>query len=419
MAASLGASAVAAQAPSPAACHADLCFAGALAPFFARLRASRPGDGAPIHILQIGDSHTAGDMITSGWRTRLQARYGAGGRGVLAAGRPYKGYLTWGVTATQSPGWSVNGTFGAAYRPAYPDAAPPLGLSGFTQTANEAGETLGLTADTPDQDFDRITVCAVARPGGGTLLLKMGTAERRWTLAAPRRVPVCRTLDSDAPVAAASLTTMDSGTVSIASFATFRREGGAILSNLGVSGSQLAQFGRTGDDMLRAEFAAYRPDLIVLAFGTNEGFSPTLSPDSYEAGLRAAVARIRRLAGPVPILLLGAPDAATRQEALEGADCGDGWHVPHGLGEVRARQQAVARQLGLGFWNWSAAMGGLCASSRWALAGWMRGDHVHFTRDGGDRIGAMIDADLERAAENAPESAPESQARPDPEDRTS
>ena len=30
----------------------------------------------------------------------------------------------------------------------------------------------------------------------------------------------------------------------------------------------------------------------------------------------------------------------------------------------------------------------------------MRGDHVHFTRDGGDRIGALIDADLTRAAES-------------------
>ncbi|HEX4737770.1 MAG TPA: GDSL-type esterase/lipase family protein [Allosphingosinicella sp.] len=395
MGASLGA-AVTAQAPDPAGCHASLCYAGALAPFFARLRASRPGDGAPVHILQIGDSQTAGDMITSGWRTRLQARYGGGGRGVLAAGRPYPGYLTWGVTATQSAGWSVNATFGGHYR----DGGPWLGMSGFTQTASEAGETLGLTTDTPDQDFDRIIVCAIAQPGGGTLVLNMGTAERRWTLSAPRRTPACRTMDSDAPVASASLTILDSGTVSITSFGAFRREGGAILSNLGVVGAQLVHFGRTSDAVLRVEFAAYRPDLIVLAFGTNEGFSPTLDPDAYEAGLRGAVARIRNLAGHLPILLLGAPDAATREAALDGEDCGDGWHVPRKLGEVRARQQAVARQLGLGFWNWSAAMGGLCASSRWAQAGWMRGDYVHFTRDGGDRIGAMIDADLDRAAES-------------------
>src|SRR5437763_10708101 len=112
------------QAADIGACHANLCFAGSLEPFFARLRASGPGDGAPVHIIQIGDSHSAGDMVTSGWRTRLQERYGAGGRGALAAGRPYKGYLTWGVTASQSAGWSGNASCGGAYR----EGAPPLGI---------------------------------------------------------------------------------------------------------------------------------------------------------------------------------------------------------------------------------------------------------------------------------------------------
>jgi lysophospholipase L1-like esterase len=399
-----GVVAAAVQAPDTGGCQANLCGAGSLGPFFARLRASRPGDGVPVHIIQIGDSHSAGDMVTSAWRSRLQARYGAGGRGVLAAGRPYPGYLTWGVTATQSIGWSVNAGFGSSRR----DGAPSLGISGFTESARAAGETLGVTADTPDQTFDRIIVCAIAQPGGGTLLMRMGATEMRWPLAAPRPTAACRTMDGEAPVGSAALATAGSGIVSVTSFGTFRREGGVILSNLGVVGAQLAHFGRTSDDIVRAEFHAYRPDLIVLAFGTNEGFAPTLNPDAYEVALRNQIARIRRLAGEqVPILLLGPPDAARREAppAVGEADCGDGWSVPRLLGEVRARQQAVARELGLGFWNWSAAMGGRCASSRWVKAGWMRGDHVHFTRDGGDRIGAMIDADLTRAAEDASETS--------------
>ena len=412
----LAAAATAQVQDSPAQpCRATLCYADNLAPFFARLRASRPDDGAPVHIIQIGDSHTAGDMITSGWRTRLQARYGAGGRGVLAAGRPYQGYLTWGVTASQSAGWSVNASFGGRYEA----GGAPLGISGFTQTTHQAGETLGLTTDTPAQDFDRIIVCAIAQPGGGTLLLRMGAAEESWPLTAPRPTPACRTMDSDAPVAAASLTTEGIGIVSVTSFGTFRRAGGVVLSNLGVVGAQLVHFGRTSDAVARAEFTAYRPDLIVLAFGTNEGFSPSLSPEAYEATLREQVQRIRRLAGfHVPILLLGAPDAGTRQAALASAegDCGDGWYIPRLLGEVRARQQRVARALGLAFWNWSEAMGGRCASSQWRLAERMRGDHVHFTRDGGDRIGGLLDADLVRAAESAADGPAEGEAgdRPTP-----
>lgn len=386
------------QAPVSTGCYQNLCNAEAIAPFLAKLRTARPGSGAPLHIIQIGDSHTAGDNITQGWRSRLQAAHGFGGRGVLAAGRPYQGYLTWGVTASQSSGWRVNATFGRSYQ----NGGAPLGISGFTQTVSAAGETVGVTADAPEQNFDRVILCAIAQPGGGTFILRMGSEEHRWSLDAPTRQPACRAVDSQVPVGSASVTTEDAGIVSITSFATLRRRGGVILSNLGVVGSQLSHFGRTDDAVLRAEFAAYRPDLIVLAYGTNEGFSPSGSGDGFENSIRAQVMRVRRLAGAnVPIMLLGAPDAGTSNASLSaGVNCGEGWYEPRLLSVVRERQIRVARDLRLAFWNWAAAMGGRCASYQWRLTEQMRGDHVHFTRTGGDRIGSLLDADINRAAQS-------------------
>lgn len=398
MLALLAAAALAAdQAPVVTGCYQNLCNAEAIAPFLAKLRAARPGVGAPVHIIQIGDSHTAGDMISQGWRSRLQAEHGFGGRGVLAAGKPYRGYITWGVTASQSSGWRVNATFGGSYQ----DGGAPLGISGFTQTVAAAGETIGLTTDSPDQNFDRVILCAIAQPGGGTFILRMGGEEHRWSLDAPTTQPACRAVDSQVPVASASVTTEDAGTVSITSIATFRRRGGVVLSNLGVVGSQLTHLGRTSDAVLRAEFAAYRPDLIVLAYGTNEGFSPSGSGEGFEASIRAQVQRVRRLAGAnVPIMLLGAPDAGTSNAGLSGGvSCGPGWYEPRLLSVVRERQIRVARDLHLAFWNWAAAMGGRCASYQWQLTAQMRGDHVHFTRPGGDRIGSLLAADVDRAAQ--------------------
>jgi lysophospholipase L1-like esterase len=397
MLALLAAAALAAdQAPAVPGCYQNLCNSEAIAPFLAKLRAARPNVGAPVHILQIGDSHTAGDNITQGWRSRLQATHGNGGRGVLAAGLPYRGYLTRGVTASQTPGGCVNATCGARWR----DGGPPLGISGFTQTVSAPNETIGITTDSPDQNFDRVILCAIAQPGGGTFILRMGAEEHRWSLDAPQVQPACRTVDSVSPVASASVTTEDAGVVTITSFGTFRKRGGVVLSNLGVVGSQLSHLGRTDDAVLRAEFAAYRPDLIVLAYGTNEGFSPSGSGDGFENSIRAQVMRIRRLAGAnVPIMLLGAPDAGTSNGGLSGGiSCGEGWYEPRLLSVVRDRQARVARDLRLAFWNWAAAMGGRCASYQWVLTTQMRGDHVHFTRTGGDRIGAMLDADIARAA---------------------
>lgn len=403
--------ALAATQSAPDICTETLCYEENLSAFFDRLAENERDSGDPVHILQIGDSHTAGDMITNGWREELRRRYGHGGRGVLAAGRPYGGYLTWGVTASQTSGWEVNSIFGRGYA----NYGRPLGLSGFSQTARAQGETLGITADAPDQAFDRIIVCAISEPGAGTLTMRLGFATERFELDGPQRRTVCRTMDSDYPQLGASVTTEDDRIVTVTSFATMMREGGVVLSNLGVSGSQFVHAGRSTDEVVAAELAAYEPDLLVIAFGTNEGFSQQLSASEFESDLRAQVTRLRRLAGrDMPILLIGAPDANTRNRGLADnagtpAPCADPpgvdsggqpWYTPTLLAELRDRQRRVARDMGLAFWDWNAAMGGRCSAHRWrnrepAL---MRGDHVHFNQTGGARIGQMLFADLERAA---------------------
>ena len=341
-------------------CCSTLVRAGA--PFLARLRASRPGDGAPVHIIQIGDSHTAGDMITSGWRTRLQARYGAGGRGVLAAGRPYQGYLTWGVTASQSAGWSVNASFGGSCR----DSGRRSAFPASPRLPRAAGETLGLSADTPDQAFrpdhrlrDRPARRrhAAAADGRGRAAL----AARRAAAAsrpAGRWTATCRSRPPRSPPRMP-------GSVSVTSFGTFRREGGVVLSNLGVVGAQLTHFGRTSDEVVRAEFAAYRPDLIVLAFGTNEGFSPSLDPDAYEAALRDQIARIRRLAGRRRCRSCCSARpmrrAASRRRASAGGRiAATAGTIPRLLGEVRGaaaggRRASSGSASGTGRRRWAAA----------------------------------------------------------------
>ena len=352
--------------------------------------------GARVNILQLGDSHTSADAISNGLRVPLQARYGDGGRGSLAPGRPYQNYVTWQVTASQSAGWRVS-SWNA------PGAAP-LGLSGFTQTAQGAGETIGLAADTPDHAFDRLTVCAATGPGAGGLTLRLGEVVQSWSLEAPRRGAACRTVESLTPAASALVTTLDERPVSLTSIAVFRG-GGVTVSNLGQIGAQLSNFARSSDAVLRAELAAWHPDLILLAFGTNEGFDPRFTLAGYAQRLRAQVARLRRLAGPeTAIVLVGPPDAATRSGELPGPDCGDGWHTPRLLVEVRDAQRALAAELKLAFWDWDHAMGGRCSARTWHQAGLMRDDHVHFNRDGGDLVGRMIFNDLFDGPDRRPDS---------------
>src|SRR6187551_3551076 len=113
-------------------CVGALCGAAELQPFFVKLHQAGT---RPVHILQIGDSHTAGDAITGAWRNLLQQKYGSAGRGVLAPGRPFAGYITHGVTVTMSPGWQIAGDFGSVWS----SPSPPLGLSAYTLSSQTEG----------------------------------------------------------------------------------------------------------------------------------------------------------------------------------------------------------------------------------------------------------------------------------------
>jgi lysophospholipase L1-like esterase len=421
-------------------CQAVLCQADTLEPYFQKLaRARDHSEGnRPVHILQIGDSHTAGDAITGGWRDLLQAQYGSGGRGVMAAGRPYLGYLTYGVTASMSPGWTVKSIFGGASVP----PRPPIGISGYSVSTDQEGATLGLAAD-PSEAFNRFTVCALTQPGAGSISIRVGFTNEEFRLDSFAVRSECKTIETPQPQLSVQLTA-HGGPVTITSWGTFRDAGGVVISNVGVSGSQFVHQARADDSVIAEELRSYRPDLIVIAFGTNEGFAPRVEPGQYEIVLRSQLARIRRLVRNVPILMLGAPDANTRNVALiangpgMAVDCnarvqtiddimatlraseaaGEGAQTPAqpeidptgrplfappGLAAVREVQRRVAAELNVAFWDWQARMGGACAAAKLVKATppLMRGDFVHYNRAGGWEIARMLQADLTAAANAA------------------
>lgn len=378
-------------------CGARLCNAAALRPLAAQLANA---ERRSVHILQIGDSHSASDMITDGWRSPLYERFGSGGRGVVSGGRPYPGYITWGINATQSQGWAVNGIFGKVWQ----EGGVSVGLSGYTKTARAPGEYLALVSEAVGNTFDRFILCGLAGPGMGSVTVNIGTGSEVLSFDAQTAAPLCREFRSPTLSSSVTMTTMDANPVSITSMATFRSTGGVTLSNVGVPGSQLKHFARTSDSVLAAELAAYKPDAIVLAFGTNEGFDVGFSPDLYQETLRGQVRRLRRLAGRnVPVLLLGPPNAMTRTWSIASAGsfaptlCETGLLVPGNLAAVRSAQRAVAAEVGLAYWDWARAMGGECAMYQWRDQGLTYRDAVHFNRQGGAKLGAQLQADLQQA----------------------
>ena len=398
LAAVLSASAAEAQtpyepvpAPQPGAvvCPAGLCQPEALHGLFEALAATEAGTpDRPVHILQLGDSHTAGDRITGKTRAVLQGRFGDGGRGVLHPGVPHEGYSPMQVEVTATD-WRIE--------PApltYPGFEPfPVGLTNVWTIETGADSRLTIRPDAPPGATE-IRLCW-EEPWGVILSDEDETwapePERRgWWLScggarpatAPREL-VALPVDANRPL------------VKLDHIRLTRRGPGIVVSNLGMVGATLADLAARTEEVVIDELAEWRPELIILAYGTNEGFDDGLDPVAYERLLRGQIDRLRLRAPGAALMILGAPDAL-RNGVTEGCSADRLRAPPHTLAMVRDVQRRVAADMGVAFWDWHGRMGGDCSADRLALMTepFMRGDRVHFTAAGADWIGGMLAGDL-------------------------
>lgn len=371
-------------------CPGGLCQAGALEGLFEALAATETGArGRAVHILQIGDSHTAGDQITGKLRAVLQARFGQAGRGVLPAGVPYAGYAPYQVQVAGT-GWIAEA---APLQPPAGAPRPRVGLAGMRSTGTE-GALLGFDLD-PGAEASAIGVCGRARGPGAGLSVEAGGLGRGLDFnGITADQEVCRELTLSRSTASVRLVPLERGVVMDSVLLSGARPG-VMVSNLGVVGSSLRDLASRDEAIVAVELAYWRPTLVVLAYGTNEGFDDGLDAAAYEALLRGQVARMRRLVPAASLMIVGAPDAL-RNGVQDGCSADGKRTPPPSLAVVRDVQRRVAADTGVAFWDWHGRMGGDCSSDRLATRAepFMRGDRVHFTSIGGDWIGGVLADDL-------------------------
>ena len=400
--------------PTPSA----LSGAEALRPFFAALSQLKSGRRTtPVEVLQIGDSHTAGDFISSGLRARLQAKFGEAGRGVMPPGVPFKFYGPRQVDVTQSEGWRLEPSF-----PMTPDKLPPFGLAGYRLVSQKPGATVTLSAD-PEALFDRARLCALAGRGAGSLVVTAGAKTTIIALGRGTPGPRCVSIAFAEPQKTLQIKATGRR-ATLLSFGTWRWRAGVSWSNMGVIGTELYDFAARDDGVLKAELKVYDPQLIVLAYGTNEGSRKVLDEAGYEQLMREQIRRLKRLAPRAAILVLGAPDSNTTRPDIPEDGIHDlnfacapltdselsaypqlvankepalaRWYPAPNLKRVRDAQRRAAAAENVAFWDWEARMGGPCTAHKLSRpgVGLMRGDHVHFTNDGGEMIAGMLTDDL-------------------------
>jgi lysophospholipase L1-like esterase len=175
------------------------------------------------------------------------------------------------------------------------------------------------------------------------------------------------------------------GPVDVLAWRVTRGTPGVSYANLGTIGATVDLMDVWDPAIVRQDLAHLAPSLIMLAFGTNEGFRDSTDPAAYAATFAARLRELHAAAPGAALLVLGPPDGNRRRarNSAAPAACGDpNWTEPPKLDAIREVQRSVAARENAYFWDWRAAMGGACSMLHWAETKFAAPDHVHLFAPG-------------------------------------
>jgi lysophospholipase L1-like esterase len=363
----------------------------ALQGFFAALtQLENKRSPGPLRIIQIGDSHTANDAFSGRMREMMQTRFGSAGRGWLPAGIPFRYYQPRLVTVAEA-GWRHLGVADGA-----PSAA--IGIDANVAQSEHADAEMTLVS-TEIEGFTHLAIEFLAQPHGGGISIRVDQDEPVWistgasTICAIRRV-----IPITGRPHRVELRATDRHPVHLIGWTTEHSRAGIIYENHGTIGATVDLLGRMSPVTVAGELADSRPALIVIAFGTNEGFDGGLNLQTYRSRLFGHVDALRRKAAEAAILVLGPPDG---NQLGDPSTANRSWHEPANLAAVRRAQHMIATDRGWAFWDWSQAMGGAGSMHRLVVRDppLALPDHMHLNRFGYAATADVLFFDLINAYE--------------------
>ena len=359
----------------------------ALERFYDALREAEAKRGQ-ARILIYGASHTAADIYPDVLRQRLQARFGDGGTGFVMPAKPQKYYSIPGIRFETSVGWT------GTHVKTSTTEVDHYGLAG--QYLEPSGKRARSVFNTrPHGELSgfasMVELFYWKQPGGGRFKVtidgkateiattgKAGPAYKRWSLPDEHhRIELLARGESPIRIFGMSLE---------------RDNPGVVIDTLGIPGARASTQLLWDEALQREHMQRRKPNLVVLAYGTNESGDDDHAIDDYAARLRKVITRIRLAVPDASCLLIGPSDRPVRLE--------DGQYVERPrTAEVVATQREVAFEFGCAFFDVVKLMGGPLGMLDWCDGEPPYGasDHVHFTTRGYQVMGNVLyDALMER-----------------------
>jgi len=317
--------------------------------FYASLSASL-NQGGVTRVVHYGDSPTTADLITADARALLQTQFGDAGSGFVLIARPWAWYGHRGVEMSSS-NWKIDvaGVPGSVLK----DGLHGLGAVSFRGSAGaEAHWSL------KDLGHSSVEISYLTQPDGGSFSMEadgvvIGSADTEGELA-----PGYASFTF--PAGSKNFTLrVTHGSVRLYG-ADFRKAGAGVeYSSVGINGANVTLLSHAmNGPHWAAQLRHYKPDLVVVAFGTNESGFPKFVDGTWASELTAAVKRIQAAVPNASILLMSPMDRGERKDSGE-------------IGTVEAMprlvdiESKVAAETGVAFFNTFQAMGGEGTMAKW------------------------------------------------------
>lgn len=350
----------------------------ALDKFFDKLmRVENKEPGATARILYYGDSIVASDFVSGMLRRKLQDRFGDAGHGYAIIANAWGGFFHIDVARKATAAWQKSTCVG----PYAEDGLYGLGCASFITPHPGVWTEFG-TADQEKwgRNVSRFEVEYLQQPGGGKLKLHVD-GEVKETISTDGETTVAwHTVKVEDGAHRLRVETVGDGPARVFGIRMERDVPGVTLSALGITGARVRFLDKQDDTHWAKVLKQANPDLVCLAFGSNEvedGWAYDI--EDYEETLVAVMSQVETALPGSSYMLVGPPDMA-RKSAAQG-------HSHPYVPKMVEAQKRIAEKRGWAFWNQFKVMGGAGSMWSWVQSNLGSADLVHPTGNGGAVLG--------------------------------
>lgn len=327
-----------------------------------------------FRILQLGDSHTAGDFFTGELRDRLQQQFGNGGIGWIYANKVYGQRLS--RVAYENNGWDV--ITSRKHKDDFP-------LGGVISRSTHSGDIVKISAtDKHDKKLYKITMqIRKLSTNAESLIIRDSSShiinvDTDFNNLSWNNV----TFYTQLPFSYQNTGGVwDVGNINLETGSS-----GIIVSAMGINGAQLSDWSKWHNGLIK-DLTDTNADLVILSYGTNESLSKNLNIVELQKIWENSVDVVKQALPHAGILIIGAPEVLSSQAGT----CGTRTKF---LNEVQNMQKHVAQKEQTLYWSWQDANGGVCSMKNWISGGYGRKDGVHFTEKGYDYSASKLANDM-------------------------